>query len=262
MDGMMYLFVIFFGLAIGSFLNVCIYRIPEKKSLLRPGSHCPQCATPIKPYDNIPLFSFVMLKGRCRHCKAKISIRYPFVELLTALLFVALYMRYGLTSQFIIYFLMVTGLIVITIIDLDRFIIPDKITFPGIGVGLLCSFFNVHLGLGLKGVLSSAIGLVVGGALFFFIALLGDLLFKKESMGGGDIKLAAMLGAFLGWKGSLLSFFFAFLAGAIIGLVILLASSKRSSTRIPFGPFLALGAILYIFFGEAIIRVYLYYISN
>lgn len=258
---MIYFFVFCFGLAVGSFLNVCIYRLPLGTSLLRPGSHCPNCGNPVKPYDNIPLLSYALLRGRCRNCKAKISIRYPLVEFLTALLFVALFMRHGPTLQFIIYCLFVIGLIVITFIDLDRFIIPDRITLPGIAVGLLCSYFNAEFGSGFSGVITSAIGLLMGGVLFYMIAVLGSVLFKKESMGGGDIKLAAMLGAFLGWKGALLSFFLAFCSGACIGIIVLWASSNRSSKRLPFGPFLALGAILSIFFGDAIIKTYLHYIS-
>ena len=258
----MHFFVLCFGLAIGSFLNVCVYRIPAEKSLISPGSHCPHCGVPIKPYDNIPLLSFFLLSGRCRACKTKISIRYPAVELLTALLIVAVFSVYGPTLQFLIYSFLVAGLIVITLIDLDQCIIPDRITIPGAIIGLLCSPFNTPLGLGVKGAFTSAIGLVMGGVLFLGIALLGSAIFKKESMGGGDIKLAAMLGAFLGWKGALFSFFLAFLTGAIIGAIVMLASSKRSSTRVPFGPFLALGATCYILFGEPIMKVYLVYISG
>lgn len=253
---LMLLFIFWFGLIIGSFLNVCIYRLPAKKSLIRPGSHCPRCETPIKPYDNIPLLSYLLLAGRCRHCKANISLRYPAVELLTGILFVALFFVFGLTVQFFIDCLLVSSLIVITLIDLDRYIIPDRITLPGIGVGLLLSFFNARLGSGMHGVLTSAIGMLVGGVLFYMIAVLGSVIFKKESMGGGDIKLAAMLGAFLGWKGALLSSFFAFFVGAVIGGIILLASSERSHTRVPFGPFLALGAVAYLFVGEAVLQAY------
>ncbi|MFQ6091417.1 MAG: prepilin peptidase, partial [bacterium] len=249
------------GLAVGSFLNVCIYRIPEGKSLLRPGSHCPHCGAPIRSYDNIPLLSYALLRGRCRLCQAKISVRYPIVELLTAILFVALFIVSGSSLQFLIYCLLVAGLLVVALIDLDRYIIPDRITVPGIVVGLFCSPFNASLGFGGRGIVASAIGLLIGGVLFFLIALFGRAVFRKESMGGGDIKLAAMLGAFLGWKGALLSFFLAFLIGAVVGGGVLLVSSKRSSTRLPFGPFLALGATGYILFGDLIIRAYWSYIS-
>jgi leader peptidase (prepilin peptidase)/N-methyltransferase len=262
MDVFVYFFVFWIGLAIGSFLNVCIYRIPAKKSLIRPGSHCPVCGTPIKPYDNIPLLSYIVLRGQCRQCRAKISLRYPSVELLTALLFVALFAMYGPTLQCVIYGLLVVGLIVMTLIDLDHYIIPDRITIPGALLGLLCSPFNEPLGLGARGFVTSVIGLLVGGTLFFLIALGGSALFKKESMGGGDIKLAALLGTFLGWKGALVSFFFAFFSGAIIGAIVLLASSQRSSTRVPFGPFLALGATCYVFFGELILEAYWGYVSG
>jgi leader peptidase (prepilin peptidase)/N-methyltransferase len=253
----LFLFLVFiFGLAIGSFLNVCIYRLPSHKSLIRPGSHCPACGTPIKPYDNIPLLSYLFLLGRCRHCKVRISLRYPAVELLTGVLFVALAVTSGLTVQLLISCLLVSSLIVITFIDLDLSIIPDRITVSGMIVGLLCSFFNARLGSGWSAVLTSGIGLFVGGVLYYVIAVLGSILFKKESMGGGDIKLAAMLGAFLGWKGILLTSFFAFFLGAIIGGIVLLASSQRSHTRIPFGPFLAMGAVVYIFSGDFILNAY------
>ena len=262
MDILMHFFVFCFGLAMGSFLNVCIYRIPAKKSLISPGSHCPNCNNPVKPYDNIPVLSFLLLSGRCRHCKVKISIRYPVVELLTALLFVAIFAVYGPTLQFLIYSLLVAGLLVITLIDLDRYIIPDRISIPGAVIGLLCSPINEQLGFGVKGMLTSVIGFFMGGVLFFVIAYVGSVVFKKESMGGGDIKLAALLGAFLGWKGALVSFFLAFLSGAVIGAVVLLVSSKRDSTKVPFGPFLALGATCYIFFGEFLLEAYWGYVSG
>jgi len=261
MDLVIHLFVLCLGLAIGSFLNVCIYRLPAKRSLLRPGSHCPHCGSPIRPYDNIPLLSYLILTGRCRQCKAKISIRYPLVELLTGLLFVALFVVYGPTLQFLIFSLLVASLLVITLIDLDLSIIPDRITLPGIVIGLLLSPFSTHLGSGVRGITTAAIGLAVGGILFFLIALLGELIFKKESMGGGDIKLAAMLGAFLGWKGALVSFFLAFFVGAIVGGVMVLVSSKGRGSRIPFGPFLALGATCYLLLGDLMMKAYWLYVS-
>ncbi|UCE18353.1 MAG: prepilin peptidase [Gemmatimonadota bacterium] len=262
MDAFMYFLIFCLGLAIGSFLNVCIYRIPAQKSLIRPGSHCCHCEAPIRPYDNIPLVSFLILGGRCRRCRAKISIRYPAVELMTALLFVALFRAYGPSLQFLIYGPLMAALLVITLIDLNQYIIPDRITIPGALVGLLCSPLNAQLGSGVKGVFASLIGFFIGGILFFLIALLGSAVFKKESMGGGDIKLAAMLGTFLGWKGALFSFFLAFFSGALIGAIVLLVSSHRSNTRVPFGPFLALGAACYVFFGELILETYWGYVSG
>ena len=259
MDHLLLFLVFCFGLTIGSFLNVCIYRIPDQASLLWPGSHCPKCGTAIRPLDNIPLVSYLLLGGRCRHCKAGISLRYPAVELLTGLLFAALFRTFGLTAQFGLYLILVSLLVVITLIDLKHYIIPDRISLPGAAVGLLLAYFNPRLGSGLQAILVSFIGLLVGGILFYAIAVLGTLLFKKESMGGGDIKLAAMLGAFLGWKGAVISFFFAFFVGAIAGGAVLLLSSRRGHSRVPFGPFLALGAVLYLFAGEAVVNAYLHF---
>lgn len=246
-------FVFAFGLAVGSFLNVCIYRLPLKKSLIFPPSHCPKCGTKIKPYDNIPILSYILLRGKCRFCQERISITYPVVELLSGLLLLSLFSWYGLSWAFASKLFLFTSLMVIFLIDLEHQLIPDVVTVPGIGAGLAFSLLSKS-----PPFLDSIIGLVAGGGLFFLVALAGDKIFKKESMGGGDIKLAAMLGAFLGWQSILLVFFLASFLGALVGIVFLILSPKlRESRLIPFGPFLAIATVISIFFGNRLVELYL-----
>jgi leader peptidase (prepilin peptidase)/N-methyltransferase len=252
MNTIILILLILVGLALGSFLNVCIYRIPLKKSILFPSSFCPTCGTKIRVRDNVPLLSFILLKGRCRKCKTKISLQYPLVEFITSALVVITYLRFGLGWEFASKVILSLSLIVVFFIDLKHRIIPDKITLPGIGIGFLFSFFVKS-----PSVVSSVIGILVGGVLFYLSAVLGELLFKKESMGGGDIKLAMMLGAFLGWQKILLVFLLSALLGTIVGTTAMLFSKVVKETRmIPFGPFLALGAILALFLGDMLISAY------
>ncbi|HBY57790.1 MAG TPA: prepilin peptidase [Candidatus Atribacteria bacterium] len=245
------IFVLLLGLIIGSFSNVCIYRIPRNESLIRPGSHCPKCNQPIKFYDNIPLVSFIILKGKCRYCKEKISWQYPLVEFLTAVLYLLLFLRYGLQLVTFVYMFFCSALIIITFIDLKENIIPDVLSLPFLLLGFLMSFFLKNLS-----PINSLLGILAGGGVLLLVAILGSFLFKKEAMGGGDIKLAAMVGAFLGWQLTLLSLFLSFFTGAIIGIVILI-KNKGESDPIPFGPFIALGTIIALFFGNSIINWYL-----
>ncbi len=245
------IFVLLLGLIIGSFSNVCIYRIPRQESLIRPGSHCPKCNQPIKFYDNIPLVSFIILKGKCRYCKGKISWQYPLVEFLTAVLYLLLFLRYGLQLVTFVYMFFCSALIIITFIDLKENIIPDVLSLPFLLLGFLMSFFLKNLS-----PINSLLGILAGGGVLLLVAILGSFLFKKEAMGGGDIKLAAMVGAFLGWQLTLLSLFLSFFTGAIIGIVILI-KNKGESDPIPFGPFIALGTIIALFFGNSIINWYL-----
>ena len=241
------------GLALGSFLNVCIYRIPSKKSLLFPGSFCPRCGAKIRFYDNVPLLSYIILKGKCRACQAKISLQYPLVELVTAALLVMLYLRFGPSWNFAARGILILLMILTFFIDLKHRIIPDLLTLPGVVLGFLLSFLVDS-----PSVLNSALGAIVGGAIFYLAAVFGDLLFKKESMGGGDIKLAMLLGAFLGWKNVILVFFLSAFLGTLMGGAAMFFSKQVKETRtIPFGPFLALGAIVAIFVGDAIISAYL-----
>ncbi|MGB7063329.1 MAG: prepilin peptidase [Candidatus Zixiibacteriota bacterium] len=241
------------GLAVGSFLNVCIYRIPNKKSILFPSSYCPRCGTKIRFCDNVPVLSYIILKGKCRACQAKISLQYPLVELVTAALLVIAYLRFGLTWDFAARGILILLMILTFFIDLKHRIIPDVLTLPGVILGFLLSFLVDS-----PSVLNSALGAIAGGVIFYLAAVLGEALFKKESMGGGDIKLAMLLGAFLGWKSVILVFFLSAFFGTLIGGAALFFSKQVKETRtIPFGPFLALGAVIAIFVGDAIISAYL-----
>ncbi|KPL00826.1 MAG: hypothetical protein AMJ91_03080 [candidate division Zixibacteria bacterium SM23_73_3] len=245
--------IILMGLALGSFLNVCIYRIPQRKSILFPSSFCPKCGSKIRTYDNIPLFSYIILKGRCRNCEAKISLQYPLVEFITSALLILAYLRFGLSWSFLARGILIVLLVATFFIDLKHRIIPDVLTFPGIILGFLLSFVVES-----PSVLNSLAGILVGGAIFYLAAILGELLFKKESMGGGDIKLAMMLGAFLGWQNILLVLLLsAFLGSLIGGTALFLSKEVRENRTIPFGPFLALGAVIAMFAGDAIISAYL-----
>lgn len=240
------------GASIGSFLNVCIARIPEKKSIVSPPSSCPKCGQGIKFYDNIPLLSYLVLRGRCRQCKTSISMRYPLVELLTAILSVFLMMRFGPSISYLIYFCLISALLTITFIDLDHRIIPDVISLPLIPLGFLASFLLIQLTW-----LDSLIGILVGGGSLLLVAVIYEKLTGHEGMGGGDIKLLAMLGAFLGWEGVLFTIMASSLLGTIIGGGGMLISGKGRRFAIPFGPFLSLGAVLYILWGNLLIGWYL-----
>ena len=239
------------GLVIGSFSNVCIYRLPRNESLVRPGSHCPQCSKPIPFYDNIPIISYLLLKGKCRYCGQSIPPQYPIVELATGLFYLALYLFYGLQPIAIVYMLLCTLLIIISFIDLRERIIPDVLSVPFIIIGFAFSFFLRNIN-----PLDSLLGILAGGGSLLLIAIVGSKLFKKEAMGGGDIKLAAMLGAFLGWQLTLLSLFLGFFLGSVIG-VLIMVTSKNKNDVIPFGPFIALGAMISMFWGQAILHWYL-----
>jgi len=249
-DTLIYIFTFIFGSIVGSFLNVCIHRIPEGRSIIFPPSSCPSCNKPIAFYDNIPIVSFIILLGKCRNCKAPISLRYPLVELLTGILSVISFRVFGLSPVLPFYFAFIAGLIVITFVDLQHQIIPDVISLPGIGIGFMASYFLPH------GLLNSLIGIVGGGGSLFLVAFIYQLITGREGMGGGDIKLLAMIGAFLGWKGVIITLFSGSFAGAVIGIILMLAKGKDSRYAIPFGPFLAGGAIVSLFFGDSLIDWY------
>ncbi|MDD2389751.1 MAG: A24 family peptidase [Desulfobacterales bacterium] len=244
--------IFIFGICIGSFLNVCIFRLPKSKSIVFPGSACPECGSPIHFYDNIPILSYVWLKGRCRHCNCPISFRYPMVELISGCFALCLFLTFGLSLESLIYYLFITSLLVITFIDIDHQIIPDCITLPGIPIAFAASLAlpSVH-------VTDSIIGFLAGGGILFLIAWLYYLITRKEGLGGGDIKLLAMIGTLLGWKGVAFSLFTASIIGTVSGLIIILKTKKNMKIAIPFGPFLSIGAILYIFFGPQLINWYM-----
>jgi leader peptidase (prepilin peptidase)/N-methyltransferase len=243
---------IVFGAIVGSFLNVCICRIPRGESIILPGSHCPHCQRSIPFYDNIPLVSYFLLKAKCRSCQGPISLQYPLVEAVTALSSFLLFSRLGISWSYLFYFSFIASLIVMTVIDLFHQIIPDVISLPGIAVGLIASFILPQLTF-----LNSLIGALLGGGSLFLIATFYQWLFKREGMGGGDVKLLAMIGAFLGWKAVILTVLSSSLIGSIIGMIIMMAKGKDFKYAIPFGPFLSLGAFLSLFYGEKIITLYL-----
>ncbi len=253
MDLCILYFVIFLaGAAIGSFLNVCIYRIPQELSIVTPRSFCPVCKSPIRAYDNIPIISYLVLGGRCRNCRTRIAWRYPLVEALTGGIALTLYYKFGFSPLFVSLFVFSAALIVIIFIDLDHQIIPDLISLPGIGIGFVLSFIGY-----LIPIKESIIGILLGGGSLFIVAAVYQTLMKREGMGGGDVKLLAMIGAWLGWKAVLFTLFFASFSGSLIGGAIMLAKKEGGKYAIPFGPFLAFSALAYIFFGEKLIGWYL-----
>jgi leader peptidase (prepilin peptidase)/N-methyltransferase len=243
-------FAFIFGAAIGSFLNVCIFRLPAETSIVKPRSQCPYCQHPIRNCDNIPLISFIVLRGKCRDCGGKISWRYPLVELITAVLALLLFLKFGLTLSFLVFFIFTAVLIVITFIDLDHQIIPDILTLPGIPIFCLAAIFLVKIPW-----MEALIGLLIGGGILFTIAFVYELISKREGMGGGDIKLLAMIGAFLGWKSLIFILLFSSFSGAIIGITAMIIKKQDMKYAIPFGPFLSAAAVAYPFWGVAFTRL-------
>lgn len=241
------------GAIIGSFLNVCIVRLPWGGSVVSPGSHCPACATKIRAIDNIPILSYLFLLGRCRSCRSRISPRYPLVEALNAAGYVLLLHVFGPIWPTVIYALLYSALLVVTFIDLEHQIIPDKITLPGMVLGLI--FSATVLPVGWR---DAFFGLFLGGALFWGLAVVSEWWFGQEGMGGGDIKLIAMIGAFLGWRDVLLTIFLAALIGSVGGIAAMLIQGKgwRSKYQIPFGPYLAAGALIALFCDSEILAWY------
>ena len=240
------------GLLIGSFLNVVIARLPEGRSLVQPGSSCPACGAPIAWYDNIPLVSFAALRGRCRACGMSISWRYPIVEAVTGALFGAAQLAFSHTLEALIAAALLAALVAITMIDLEHQIIPDLISLPGILAGFLA-----NLATGRVSWVDSLLGILVGGVLFLTIAIVGCWLAGQDAMGGGDIKLAAMLGAFLGWKVLLFSLFVSALGGGILAAILMSSGLRRRKDPLPFGPFLAAGGAVGLFWGERMVCWYL-----
>jgi len=249
---LMALYALLVGLALGSFMNVCIYRIPLQKSIVRPSSSCPNCGKKIRFYDNIPIISYLLLFGRCRHCRHPISWRYPVIEAITGLLSLALFIRYGLSFQYLLFLLFAATLVTISFIDLDHQIIPDVLSISGIIAGLAAAFVPGNVSW-----FESVIGIIGGGGALFFVGLIYEKLTGKQGMGGGDVKLLAMIGAWMGWRSLPFVLLISSLTGAIIGSVFLLAAGKGYRVKIPFGPFLSLGALSYIFFGPQLTNWYI-----
>jgi len=243
--------VFIFGAMIGSFLNVVIYRMPLGLSVVRPASRCPKCETPIKPWQNIPVISYLMLRGKCAKCGVGISVRYPLVEALTGALWALLFLRYGLTLELAPYIIFITGLIVVTFIDIDHKIIPNELSLGGMVLGVAASFITP------LGWQQSLIGLAVGGLGLWAVAEGFAILMKKEGMGFGDVKLMGAIGAFTGWQGVLFTILVGSVAGSVIGIVAIKLSGKGKELKIPFGPFLSLGAAIYIYRGPELINWYI-----
>ena len=244
-------YALIFGLCVGSFLNVVIARLPAGRSIVSPGSACPRCGSAIAWYDNLPVLSYVLLRARCRACQNPISWRYPVVESICGALFALAYLHFGLTPRLAAALVLLAGLIVITGIDLDHQIIPDVLSIPGIAVGILCSL--APDGIGWR---DSALGVLVGGGIFIAIILASSLALGQPGMGIGDVKLGAMLGAFLGWKLALLSILFSVLVGGPLAATLLATGRKARKDPLPFGPFLALGGMVSLFWGESLLAWY------
>ncbi len=246
--------VLYVGAAVGSFLNVVIHRVPLGESVVKPRSRCPACRTTIAWYDNIPVLSWLALRGKCRGCGTGISGRYPFIEFITALIALVLFARLGLSIAFGVQFAFSCALIVVAYIDLDHQIIPDKISLPGIVLGLLAAIPG-----GMPAMTDAVLGVLLGGGLLLTVAWVYERSTGREGMGGGDVKLLAMIGAFLGWQGVLLTLLLGSLLGSAIGLVLMASQGADRKLAIPFGPFLSLGALVTLFWGHAIVRWYISY---
>jgi leader peptidase (prepilin peptidase)/N-methyltransferase len=247
-------FVVFvFGACLGSFLNVCIYRIPAELSVVKPRSRCPKCLTNLAWKDNIPIFGWIFLGGKCRYCKEPIAARYPSIELLTAILFTLLWLHFPYDVRLAPYGLLVFGLILGTFVDIDEMWLPDRVTIGGMIVGPLVSFLipSMHGVEGhWSGLVQSLIGMGSGFGLFWGISFLGRLILKKDAMGFGDVKLMGTLGAFLGWESVLFITFVSSFLGAVIGMAFIAFGKRELQSKIPFGPYIALAAILWMLGGS------------
>jgi len=241
------IYFLFLGLSIGSFLNVIIYRLPEEKSIITPPSHCPKCGEKLKVIDLMPVVSFLSTGGKCRYCNTKISIQYPIVELLTGFFFLAAYLKFGISVQLFIYLLLISALIAVTVIDYKHMIIPNKITYPLIVISVLSAIIFDYLT-----IFQSLLGIVIPSLLLLIVAFI-----FKGGMGMGDVKLVAAIGGFMGWSYTLAGIFLGSLLGSIIGLSLMGLGIIGRKTRIPFGPFICIGAVVMIFFGDTLFNWYI-----
>lgn len=270
---MIFTAVFVFGLVVGSFLNVCIARLPLGRSIATPPSHCPRCQSGIKFYDNIPVISFLLLRARCRNCGEPISWRYPAVELLNALCYAWVAHEFWIGGEAFMLMALCSSLIVITFIDYDHQIIPDVISLPGMVIGVAIAPLVMsqlgdplpfhlgrllpHAGPYVTALLNSCIGLILGGGPLFAIGWIWEKLRHVEAMGGGDVKLMGMVGSIIGWKGALLTILLGALAGSVVGVALIVLKRHEMQKVIPFGPFLAAGAVVSAFYGQDIILWYL-----
>ena len=254
------IFIFLAGLCIGSFLNVCIWRIPRDESIVWPGSHCPACNHAIAPWDNLPLLSWILLGGKCRHCRAPISPRYFIVELLTGALFAGLWLVHGWTLQTPVYLFFTAALVLGTFVDFDHLILPDRVTIGGMVAGPILSFaFPALQGQTerLPALVQSLIGLAVGYGLLWLVATIGRAILKREAMGMGDVKLLGAIGACLGWPAVLFTIFVSSFSGTLLGFALIALGKKELQSKIPYGPHIALAAVLWMFCGPACIDLYL-----
>ncbi len=249
-EGAVVALVTAFGLCVGSFLNVCIYRLPRGTSLITPRSRCPGCEYELRWYDNIPVISYVALLGRCRRCGGRISPRYPIVELLTALVFLLHYWVFGATGLMVVRVLFACAMIVLFAIDLEHQLLPNAITLPGLVAGLIFSLVFP------PGVLDAALGALVGGGVLWAIGEAYYRLTGQEGMGGGDVKMLAMVGAFLGWKLVLVTLVVSSLAGSLLGVLMILFRRGNLKQALPYGTFLAVGALFASLYGESVVEWY------
>jgi leader peptidase (prepilin peptidase)/N-methyltransferase len=248
---MLEVLVFILGTCIGSFLNVCIYRIPRGQSIAFPGSKCPSCETKLGVFDLIPLLSFLLLKAKCRHCSAPLSYRYFLVELLTGIIFVSLYLRFGFFWQTVVYWILTSILIAASFIDYEFHIIPNGLVLSGFAVVLATKIAGYNIPL-----MDGVYGLAVGAGFLGIVALASLLILKKEGMGGGDIKLMAMVGLFIGWRATILALMLAVLSAALVSLLLMVFKLLKREDHIPFGPFLAIGSIVAILYGNEVINWY------
>ncbi len=265
-------FVVFlFGACWGSFLNVCIYRIPAELSVVKPRSRCPKCMTNLAWRDNIPILGWLLLGGKCRYCKAPISPRYPIVELITALLFTAIWLKYPMLTdgaidyRFAAYALLAFGLLLGSFVDLDEMWIPDRCTIGGMIIGPILSFLipAMHGETGrLDGLVQSLLGMAFGFGLLWSVGFFGKLILKKDAMGFGDVKLMGALGAFFGWQAVLFIIFVSSLLGSIVGVSLIAFGKKEWQSRIPFGPYIALAALIWMLGGYIWWDAYIAWISG
>jgi len=247
-----YLLIFVIGAALGSFLNVVIYRIPQGKSIVLPASHCPRCQRPIKAYENIPILSYIFLRGRCAGCKERISLQYPLVEATMGLLAALLLAYYGWRWELLLYGSMAAVLLALSVIDIQTCRLPNKIVLTGaiMAVALTLIFFRERW-------LAMILGGAVGLGLMIIMGLIGNLLFRKDTLGMGDVKLAGMMGLFLGHWHTAGMFILGVFIGAVAGSVMILLGGKKWGQRIPFGPYLAMGGLVSLLWGEMIWRWYL-----
>jgi leader peptidase (prepilin peptidase) / N-methyltransferase len=252
--------VFLFGLLMGSFFNVCIYRIPKEESVVSPPSHCPKCGNQLKYYDLIPVLSFLMLKGKCRYCGEKVSIRYALVELLTGLTFLALFLKYSFTVEFLAAIFLMSVLIIVFFIDLDNKIIPHGLTLIGVAGGLILTvfnFFNPVILFGNTNWWSHLLGVLPGSGILFLVALLGLIIYKSdEGMGMGDVYIFAPIGLFLGFKLCILNLMLSIFIAGFISVILLIIRKKNRKDTIPFGPFIVTGTFIVLIWGNSFLNWY------